>query len=201
MGFSQRTFVVKMLAAKHREDFLLDFENNTFCNHGSYGAIPKVVMEKKLALLQQMERHPDTWFRETALPDYIASCKAAADFVHSKHENCVLVRNTTQGINTVVNCFPKLKKILINSHTYNAMRNTVDLHRTRWGAEIVEVEIPMPIESEEQIITLFTDKMDANPEIDFAIIDHISSASALVFPIAKLIEECKRRNIIVCIDG
>ena len=31
-----------MLAAKHREDFLLDFENNTFCNHGSYGAIPKV---------------------------------------------------------------------------------------------------------------------------------------------------------------
>ena len=75
----------------------------------------------------------------------------------------------------------------------------------------------MPIESEEQIITLFTDQMDANPEIDFAIIDHISSASALVFPIgiifkndfsrililllAKLIDECKRRNIIVCIDG
>ena len=47
----------------------------------------------------------------------------------------------------------------------------------------------MPIESEEQIITLFTDKMDANPEIDFAIIDHISSASALVFPIGIILKK------------
>ena len=31
-----------MLADKHRADFLLDFENHTFCNHGSYGAAPKV---------------------------------------------------------------------------------------------------------------------------------------------------------------
>lgn len=45
----------------------------------------------------------------------------------------------------------------------------------------------MPIESEEEIVKIFTDKMDANPDIDFAIIDHISSASALVFPIGKLI--------------
>ena len=59
--------------------------------------------------------------------------------------------------------------------------------RTRWGAELVEVEIPMPIESEEEIVKISTDKMDANPDIDFAIIDHISSASALVFPIGNLI--------------
>jgi len=31
--------------------------------------------------------------------------------------------------------------------------------------------------------------------------DHISSASALVFPIKRLISECQKRNIIVCIDG
>lgn len=43
----------------------------------------------------------------------------------------------------------------------------------------------MPIESEEQIIDLFVQKMDEVKDIDFAIIDHISSASALVFPISK----------------
>jgi len=190
-----------MLAAKYRDDFLLDFENNTFCNHGSYGAIPKVVMDKKLALIAEMERHPDTWFRSKALPMYNDACAHAAAFVNSKVDNVVLVRNTTQGINTVINCFPKLKKILVNSHTYNAMKNTADLHSTRWGCEVVRVEIPMPIKSEDEIVELFAAKMDEEKDIDFAIIDHISSASALVFPIGRLISECKKRNIIVCIDG
>ena len=42
----------------------------------------------------------------------------------------------------------------------------------------------MPIESEDQIVQLFVEKMDEVKDIDFAIIDHISSASALVFPIS-----------------
>ena len=54
-------------------------------------------MDRKLELINQMERHPDTWFRTTALPMYIESCKIAAGFVHSNPDNVVLVRNTTQG--------------------------------------------------------------------------------------------------------
>jgi len=56
------------LAEKYRKDFLLDFENHTFCNHGSYGAAPKVVFNEKNDQLIEMESHPDTWFRKTALP-------------------------------------------------------------------------------------------------------------------------------------
>ena len=41
----------------------------------------------------------------------------------------------------------------------------------------------MPIKSEDEIVELFAAKMDEEKDIDFAIIDHISSASALVFPI------------------
>ena len=40
----------------------------------------------------------------------------------------------------------------------------------RINCEYVEVDIPMPIESEDQIVKTFTDKMDQNPDIDFAII-------------------------------
>ena len=123
---------------------------------------------------------------------YIECCKVAASFVNSNWENVTIVRNTTQGIQAVLNCFPKLKKCLINSHTYNAMRNSVDLHSQRYltltrqpcppwwqrldnpdsriNCEYVEVEIPMPIESEDQIVEAFTKTMDQNPDIDFAII-------------------------------
>ncbi|CBY30748.1 unnamed protein product [Oikopleura dioica] len=185
----------------YREDFLLDFKNFTFLNHGSYGAIPKVVMDRKKELLDEAERFPDDHFRNKAQEYYKEACVIAAEFVHAKVENVVLVKNTTQGVNAVLNCFPKTKKILINSHTYNAMRNMSDLHRTRWGCEIAEVKINMPIVSEDEIVKAFTDVMDENKDIDLAIIDHISSASALVFPIKRLIYECKKRNIICIIDG
>jgi len=190
-----------MLATKHRADFLLDFEHNSYCNHGSYGAAPRQVFDEKNRLLLEMESNPDKWFRETAMPRYINCCKVAADFVGAKWENVTLVRNTTQGIQAVMNCLPHIKKCLVNSHTYNAMKNSVDLHARRTGCSYVSVDIPMPIESEDAIVKLFTDKLDAEPDIDFVLIDHISSASALVFPIKRLIDECKKRNIIVCIDG
>ena len=54
-------------------------------------------MNRKLELINQMESHPDTWFRKLALPMYKEACRTAADFVHSKYDNVVLVRNTTQG--------------------------------------------------------------------------------------------------------
>ena len=144
-------------------------------------------MDRKKELLDEAERFPDDHFRNKALEYYKQACIVAAEFVHSKVENVVLVKNTTQGVNAILNCFPKTKKILINSHTYNAMRNMSDLHRTRWGCEIAEVKIKMPIESEDEIVKTFTDVMDENEDLDLAIIDHISSASALVFPIQRLI--------------
>ena len=98
-------------------------------------------------------------------------------FIHAFIANCLL------GIQAVMNCLPNIKKCLVNSHTYNAMKNSVDLHATRTGCSYVSVDIPMPIESEDVIVKLFTDKLDAEPDIDFVLIDHISSASALVFPI------------------
>ena len=69
-----------------------------------------------------------------------------------------------------MNCFPNLKKCLINSHTYNAMKNTVDMQATRTGCKYVSVDIPMPIESEDQIVDLFVQKMESEGDIDFAII-------------------------------
>ena len=40
----------------------------------------------------------------------------------------------------------------------------------RTGCKYVSVDIPMPIESEDQIVDLFVQKMESEGDIDFAII-------------------------------
>jgi len=60
-------------------------------------------MDRKKELLDEAERFPDDHFRNKAQEYYKEACVVAAEFVHAKVENVVLVKNTTQeGINIIV---------------------------------------------------------------------------------------------------
>ena len=43
-------------------EFMLE-EGTVFLNHGSYGTVPRRVYTAQRALVEEMETHPDYWFR------------------------------------------------------------------------------------------------------------------------------------------
>ena len=55
-----------------------------------------------------------------------------------------------------------MQHIICINELYNFMLRT--------GCKYVSVDIPMPIESEDQIVDLFVQKMESEGDIDFAII-------------------------------
>jgi hypothetical protein len=58
--------------AKLGKDLKDEFNLNSsvyFTNHGSYGATPKKILDKKFQLELEMENVPDKWFRFSSL-DY-----------------------------------------------------------------------------------------------------------------------------------
>ena len=81
------------------------------------------------------------------------------------------------------------------------MKNTMDVHARNFGSKISFLDVNLPIESEASFLKTYVQKLEDLQNVDFVIIDHISSASALVFPIKKMIDECKNRGITVLIDG
>ena len=71
----------KMNNEKLREDFLLEFDKHTFCNHGSYGAPPKCVFNLRQSLLATIESDVEKWDRFKLIEHYKKACGSAADFI------------------------------------------------------------------------------------------------------------------------
>ncbi|XP_065067094.1 uncharacterized protein LOC135692740 [Rhopilema esculentum] len=172
-------------------------------NYGSYGVLPKPVLEFKRKLQVEMELCPDEWFFLKLREKWDKSCQELADAVGCNVHNIAYVHNVTDAINSVIRSTPLgfTDAVLITNHTYGAIKNTVDYYTSKGGARIVVLDIPFPIKDEESICDLYRKIINKNPDIKLAIIDHITSSSALIMPIKKLVKICKKHGILTLIDG
>ena len=170
-------------------------------NHGSYGATPRSVLAAQRAWQDRLERQPSRFFN-TELPLLLR--KAAEDlagFLNAGADDVVFVDNATTGCNAVLRSLA-LKPgddVVLLSHAYGAIRNTVRYVTEQSGARIAEARIPFPGPTPEAV----TDAVAAalTPATRIAVIDHITSGSALVIPVKQIVELCHRAGVPVLIDG
>jgi isopenicillin-N epimerase len=79
------------------------------------------------------------------------------------------------------------------------MRKTLHYAADVTGAKVVEGVVPFPIQSADQVVEIV--KKGITDKTKFAIIDHVTSPTALVYPIERIIPLFKERGIPVMIDG
>lgn len=183
-----------------RSQWLLE-ENCVFLNHGSFGATPKVVLEAQTRWRQLLEQQP-VRFMTQDLPEALRAAAAAlAAFVGAKGEDIVFVENATAGINAVVRSlsFSPGDQIVTTNHVYGAVRKTLEFICQRTGAKLIEVQVPFPVSNEAEIIAAIATQL--NPKVKLLAIDHITSPTALIFPVAEIIRLAKQQQIPVLVDG
>jgi isopenicillin-N epimerase len=182
----------------------------THLNHGSYGVAPFDVSKAQRKHSEMVERWPDDFFRRKALPLYTKTANIAASFIGAPEGSVVFVENATTGVNAVLSSLQLTKNdaILVNNHTYNACKNTARHICERFGATLIVQDITLPLpETDDGIVADFEAYLDANaaltnaPQIKFALIDHITSPTAIVMPVERLSAACRKRGILVMIDG
>ena len=182
--------------------FCLDREA-AFTNHGSFGTVPRPVLDAHLDLLRQVEAQPDGWFRHTLKPLFLHACEAAGKFIGASREEVVLVENATSAVNIIVrglNLTPK-DGILATTFTYEACKNAVRVACKDSGAECHFMEIKLPVASRESIVQQYVDYLDQHPNVTFALLDHITSPSAVVLPVKEIVRVCHERGVVVMVDG
>ncbi len=190
------------MANNLRAQFLLDPEV-TFLNHGSYGACPRPVFERYQAWQAKLERQPVAFLDPTrGLSGWMRDARVAmAGQLGVDPDHIVGLTNATEGLNIVAQSL-RLEpgdEILTTDHEYAAVDKTFAYVARRTGARVVPATIPLPLTDAQS----FTDALIANitPQTRVMFLSHITSATALVFPIEAIIAHAHARGIITVIDG
>lgn len=184
----------------HDERWLLN-PDITFLNHGSFGATPIAVLEKQAEWRQRMEREPVRFLARDIDANIDEARRELARFVGAQPEDLAFVPNATAGVNAVLRSqrFEPGDELLVTTHEYNASRNVLDYVAARSGANIVVVDVPFPIASPDVVVERIVNA--ANTKTRLLLIDHVTSQTALIFPIETIIREMHARGIEVLIDG
>jgi isopenicillin-N epimerase len=172
-----------------------------YLNHGSYGACPAAILQLQSELRQQLESEPVDFLSAT-LPERLNAARAQlAQFLGADAADLAFVTNATAGVNAIMRSlnFESGDELLLTSHTYGACRKTMDFVASRSGARVVVADLPFPVQDQSQIIEAILDCV--SPRTRIALIDHVTSPTALVLPIARLVSELQGRGVDVLVDG
>lgn len=184
------------------EQFLLD-PDVVFLNHGSFGACPKPVFEDYQRWQLKLERQPVAFLdSRRGLEANLRTARVAlAAELGSAPENIAQVTNATTGLNIALQSLPLVEgdEILTTDHEYSALEKTLVFIARRTGAKIVVVKVPMPCVSAEAFHEAVLAGITPRTRVLF--LSHITSPTALLFPIERLIAEARARGIFSVIDG
>ena len=175
--------------------------DTTFLNHGSFGACPEPVLAHQQELRASMEAQPMRFFC-WELPDLAAQARATlADFLGARPEDLAWVPNATAGVNTVLRSLQLSPgdELLITNHAYSACRNALEFVANQAGARVVVARIPFPIVGPEQAMEAVLAEVTSHTRL--ALLDHVTSPTALVLPVAEMIAALADRGVPTLVDG
>jgi isopenicillin-N epimerase len=172
----------------------------TYLNHGSFGATPIEIIKHQRQLMDDLEAEPVN-FMVNKLPKYLSDAKEAlGNFVGTSKDNLFFVSNTTTGVNTVLkslmltNC-----DWLTTSHAYGACVNAFKFYAAQNNSILNIAPIIYPNATDDAILEAIENTITQKTKL--ALIDYVTSASAIIFPIKKIIALLKAKGILVIIDA
>jgi len=170
-------------------------------NHGSFGAIPRVVAAEQERWRAHIERDP-TGFYTYELPDLMrATAAQVAARLGGDAKDWVLCENATAAFNGVLASL-RLKpgdEIVTTSHAYGAILKAMQALAARQEACVVVAQVPPILENEDEVVEAVGRAL--GPRTRLLVIDHITSATAVIFPVRRLVDLAHGMGIPVFLDG
>lgn len=173
----------------------------TYLNHGSFGATPLDVLACQSELRARLERNPMQFFVVDWEPLHDAARAAVGDFLGAQADDLAVVPNATAGVNAALRAFELAPgdELIVTDHEYNACANALREAAARAGAVVVVASIPLPIADPAEVVEAIVARV--TPRTRLALVDHVTSQTGLVFPIAEVVAALRARGVESIVDG
>ncbi|MBA3946774.1 MAG: aminotransferase class V-fold PLP-dependent enzyme [Herpetosiphonaceae bacterium] len=184
----------------YADEFLLR-RDITFLNHGSFGACPRPVFNVYQEWQRELEAQPVD-FLGRRMGDLIHAARARlATYLGTSADALVFVPNATSGVNAVARSLPLEPgdEIMGTNHEYGAVDRTWRFVCRQRGTRYINQPLALPIHTPEEFMEqLWAGVTERTRVIS---ISHITSFSALKFPVEEVCRRARAAGILTVIDG
>ncbi len=172
-----------------------------FLNHGSFGAVPTVILERAAEIRRELERNPVAEVWRHGLPGVREAAARVAEFVGGHDSRTGFVTNATAGMNAMLQSFPldPGDEVLHIDQGYNAIWQTLVQTGRRRGIVPRKVELPLPITGTTDVLDAFARAFTGKTRL--LVLDQITSPTALVLPVTEIVELAAAAGIRTIVDG
>jgi isopenicillin-N epimerase len=184
----------------------------TYLNHGTVGVTPRRMLAAQQQIRDEIERQPSRFLlreltavamgaRHTGKPRLRAAAEAVAAELGARGDDLVFVDNATTGANAVFRSLPFSAgdEILVTDFGYGGVTRAAMFAARERGAAIRSVAMPYSPPSDQAIIEACCAAV--GPDTRLLVIDHITSQTALILPVAAIAARMQERGVAVLVDG
>ncbi|KAK3030400.1 hypothetical protein RJ639_038928 [Escallonia herrerae] len=178
-------------------------------NNGSFGSCPASIISAQRNYQLQYLEQPDDFYFNRLKPSILKTRSIIKDLINADHvDEISVVDNATTAAAIVLqhitwsffeSKFDKGDTAVMLHYAYGAVKKSVQAYVTRAGGEVIEVKLPFPLKSNDEIITEFKKALEKGKsngrKIRLAVIDHVTSMPCVVIPVKELVKICRDEGV------
>ena len=182
-----------------------------YLNHGTVGVTPLAVMRARSAILEEIARHPARYMIRELMrlgmsappeaPRQRAAAGRVAAFLGVRADDLVFVDNASSGVNAVLRAIELEPgdEILLTDHAYGGVARAAAFIARQRGATVRTAQLPFPPRDPDDYVRAVAGAV--GPRTRLAVLDHVSSETALVMPLKAMAAACRAAGVPVLVDG
>src|ERR1700741_4250307 len=173
----------------------------TYLGFGSFGACAKPMFEDYQKWQLELETEPVQFMTINGYEYLKRSREAIASYINCTADDVVYVMNPSYGANIIAKSL-KLNpgdEIQTTDLEYGAADKAWNYYCKKARAKYVRQHIDLPLVSKEAFIEQFFRGLTDKTKMIF--ISHITSSTALIFPVKEICEIAKQKGLLTFVDG
>jgi selenocysteine lyase/cysteine desulfurase len=171
--------------------------------HGYWGKMAHPVQNAYIDATRMVNAQNSFYARKGYDSDVEISVRRIADALGAGEDEIVITRNATEAVHNLIRQYRGLRKgdgVLFADVDYPKFKTTMLWLEESRGVKATRIDLPSRA-NQRQILELYVEAFDANPDLKLMLITHVSNQQGLVIPVAEIAKQARLRGIDVICDS